>query len=174
MASLNDSAKEILIQLSDLIRQLDEPVFTKKSVALNNASVGQHVRHVIEFFTCLQAGYLNNRVNYDLRAHDRSIESDARLSLKVIQDILIFIQSNPSDKSLQLETAYHEQENHWISVSTSFERELAYTIDHAIHHMAMIRMGISSVAPEVKLDEYFGVAYSTRRHQLISADEIQE
>lgn len=171
MTSLNDSAKEILIQLSEVIRQFSESDFTKRTNALNNASVGQHVRHIIEFFTCLQAGYVNNRVNYDLRAHDQSIESDPILSLKLIRDILKFIESSPEDKPIQLETAYHEQENHWITVSTTFKRELAYVIDHAIHHMAMIRMGISSVASEVNLDECFGVAYSTRRHQLVSAEE---
>lgn len=165
MIQLKDSAEDILSQLEDLVSQFDNRQFTACSPAMNGASVGQHVRHVIEFFTSLEQGYRSGIVNYDHRAHDSLIESDPSVACAVLQKIGLFLSENPQDRILTLQTAYHEQEGEWTPVSTTFHRELAYTIDHAIHHMAMIKAGIADVASQVRLTENFGVAYSTRRHR---------
>ncbi|MFZ9503443.1 MAG: hypothetical protein ACO263_02630 [Cyclobacteriaceae bacterium] len=165
MVQLKDSVEGILSQLEDLVIQFDDRQFKACSPAMNGASVGQHVRHVIEFFTSLEKGYRCGTVNYDQRAHDSLIESDPTVACAELQKIRRFFYENPQDRLLTLQTAYHEQESEWIPVSTTFHRELAYTIDHAIHHMAMIKAGIADVASQVLLTENFGVAYSTRRHR---------
>ena len=165
MVQLRDSADIILHQMETLVKQFDEQSFITCSPAMNGASVGQHVRHVIEFFTSLEKGYRCGTVNYDLRAHDHQIESDPTLALEVLSSIRLFLAENPQDCSLILQTAYYEQSDQWLPVSTSFKRELAYTIDHAIHHMAMIKAGLKAVAPQVQPVENFGVAYSTLRHR---------
>jgi hypothetical protein len=50
-------------------------------------------------------------------------------------------------------------------VPTNFLRELVYNIEHAVHHMALIRIGVREVAPHITLPPDFGVAASTIRHQ---------
>ncbi|MBS1567180.1 MAG: hypothetical protein JST39_22545, partial [Bacteroidetes bacterium] len=47
-----------------------------------------------------------------------------------------------------------------LSFSSSYYRELYHNIDHAIHHMALIRAGISAF-PHISLPAGFGVAWST-------------
>jgi hypothetical protein len=44
------------------------------------------------------------------------------------------------------------------------ERELAYNIEHTIHHMAIIKQSIIEHFTYIDLPEYFGVASSTVRY----------
>ena len=46
-------------------------------------------------------------------------------------------------------------------VESTLERELVYNIEHAVHHMAMIKIGLRQIAPEILIDKNFGVAQST-------------
>lgn len=50
MKSIQYTAYDILVQLSDAIACLSEEVYSKPSKILTNASIGQHTRHIIEFF----------------------------------------------------------------------------------------------------------------------------
>jgi len=49
-------------------------------------------------------------------------------------------------------------------VKSNLMRELAYNLEHAIHHMALIRIVLNQQFPDVKVDANFGVAYSTIRY----------
>ena len=51
-----------------------------------------------------------------------------------------------------------------LKVPTNEERELVYNIEHAIHHMAIIRIGIENDFPHAHLPDKFGFAYSTIKH----------
>jgi len=50
-------------------------------------------------------------------------------------------------------------------MNSSYFRELQYNIEHAIHHMAIIKIAIGACFTEVELPANFGVAYSTVRYQ---------
>ena len=53
------------------------------------------------------------------------------------------------------------------AITTTIERELLYNIEHTIHHLAIIKIGLKIVAPEISVSDHFGVAASTlefRRH----------
>jgi hypothetical protein len=50
--------------------------------------------------------------------------------------------------------------------TSSIGRELLYAYDHAVHHLAIIKLGIKAEIPDVEIDSNIGVAASTLRHQL--------
>ena len=71
---------------------------------------------------------------------------------------------------LVLEVSYAETEEASVRINSSVERELAYNIEHAIHHMAIIKIAVNTVFPRVQLPQNFGVAYSTVRYQKSARD----
>lgn len=162
---LKEACRNILQQLGDVVRQINDHDYTQPAVSLSRATVGQHLRHTLEFFTCLESGYQPGIVNYDKRAHDQLIEQDREVALGVLARVESFIDEKEKDKVLQLEVGYDLNQENFVTVSTNYLRELVYNIEHAVHHMALIKIGLREVAPYVELPSNFGVAASSVRYQ---------
>lgn len=146
----------VLNELADVIEQMSDSEYTSRSVNLSGATIGQHTRHVIELFQCLHIGYTDGAVNYEKRNRDISIETDKDVALKCIDNILANI--NKEDKQIILEAGFDTGID--IRVNSSYNRELIYNLEHAIHHMALIRVGINELT-SITLSETFGIAPST-------------
>lgn len=162
---LLQASNSILNQLSDAVKQIKESDFTKPSEVLSQSTVGQHLRHTLEFFLCLESGYQQGLVNYDKRSHDKLIENDKFIALAAIQKIKSFVNTAAGDKKLRLEVGYDRNSEECVAIDTNYLRELTYNIEHAVHHMAIMKIGIREVAPYISLPADFGVAVSTLRHQ---------
>jgi hypothetical protein len=172
--SLTRTCSNILNQLKDVVEQLDEYQFTRPSEALSNSSIGQHLRHTLEFFICLEEGYQSGLINYDKRAHDKTIERDRELALLTLERIEGFVHIMNPERPLALEVNYDIAEEHNETLSTTSKRELVYNIEHAVHHMALMKIGIREVAPGIVLPGDFGIAASTLRHQQTSVVSNQK
>ncbi|MDX1627769.1 MAG: DinB family protein [Fulvivirga sp.] len=163
--NLANASKDILDQLKKAIEQINEKDFSAKVEVLNDSTIGQHTRHTLEFFLCLQKGLEKGVINYDNRDHDKIIETDKVLCLSTIEQIKRFLDRCEGNMPLQLESNYDLENDTINTVESNLHRELAYNIEHAIHHMAIIKIGLNSVAPYVKLPNHFGVAISTIKYQ---------
>lgn len=162
--TLARAAASILGQLADLINQIDPSDFSRPSQSLSGSTIGQHIRHTLEFFTCFQEGCITGVVNYDKRGHDPLIQADCKVAAIVIARVITFVNNLKDDAPIVLEVRYDPAEEACHRVSTNIFRELVYNIEHAVHHMAMIKIAIREVAPYVVLPGNFGIAASTLRH----------
>jgi uncharacterized damage-inducible protein DinB len=161
---LAQAANNILKQLSGVVEQITEEDFHKPSNSLN-ATVGQHLRHTLEFFICLEQGYGEGIVNYDKRIHNKAMENDKFIALHTIQQIQEFVNVNQGDKALKLEVGYLPDSDACETINTNYQRELVYNIEHAVHHMAIMKIGIREVADYIMLPADFGIAVSTMRYK---------
>lgn len=161
---LSQAANNILKQLSGVVEQITEDDFRKPSHALN-ATIGQHLRHTLEFFICLEQGYGEGVVNYDKRIHNRAMENDRFIALHTIDQMREFINANHGDKVLKLEVGYLPDSEVCETITTNYLRELVYNIEHAVHHMAIMKIGIKEVANYITLPADFGIAVSTLRYK---------
>ena len=161
--NINLACAHILSQLTDLVAQIHESDFTKPSDQLSQSTIGQHLRHTLEFFICFESGYQHGVINYDKRAHDKQIERDKYIALATIGRIEAFVKSF-KEKELKLEVGYDLSQDEFVTINTTAMRELVYNIEHAVHHMAIMKIGIREIAPYVNLPKDFGVAASTIRY----------
>ena len=127
-----------------------------------NNTIGQHVRHIIELFKCLERGYTSGTIDYEKRKRDIEIETNKETACNLLQQI--FRSLNRPNKELLLVASYDDDANRPIIISTNYQREVAYNLEHTIHHMALIRIGIAEVS-DLVLSEDFGVASSTIKHR---------
>ena len=162
--TLTQACANILTQLRDLVLQIEEQDFGKPTDTLSGSTIGQHLRHTLEFFGCLQSGYSQGVVNYDKRAHDQLIEGDKFLALAAIDEVTRFIEGMV-DRRLTLQVGYDLQGEDFHTLNTTALRELVYNIEHAVHHMAIIKIGVNEVAPYIQLPPEFGIAASTIRYR---------
>ena len=154
--------KNVFSQLSASLEQLSVEEYSRPCKILFNASIGQHVRHIIELYICLFSGYNTGEVNYDERKRDMRIETDKDLANELI--FMIATHLGKPDKELVLHTPCHETTAGTFAVKTNYYRELIYNHEHTVHHMALIRIGINE-ASTITLPESFGVAVSTIKYR---------
>ena len=164
--NLFEASYNVLNQLYQVISQVDREDYSKSLINLNGSTIGQHVRHTVEFFVCLTEGLESGVVNYDLRKRDIKIENDPEFAMKKIEETIQTLKECPSHAIVTLEGSYSEtSENLTFSINSSLERELAYNIEHAVHHMAIIKIGLVETSPALEVPANFGIAVSTVRYQ---------
>ncbi len=158
-----------LSQIKDLLKAIDELSYQKPLAVFSNSSIGQHTRHIIEFLQCLIQQQETGVISYDKRVRDQLIETDRQAAITSIEEIFAKLPRANLKKKLLLVSNYGDSEDLIHTTSTTFERELIYNIEHAIHHMAIIKIGLKELTPKISLPKGFGVASSTIRHRRMEA-----
>lgn len=155
---------QIIRQLENVLSSLDVTQYTQPLVVFNGSSLGQHVRHTVEFFQCLIEGLESGIVDYDARKRDMQIENDLSYTLDCLRNISTrILEISDAQKSLLVATYYDEVIPEMVV--SNVQRELVYLIEHSIHHFALVRIGIQENFPEIFLPYDFGVAYSTIKYR---------
>ena len=155
---LKTAVGHALSQLTDIIDRLTDAEYTRSIKVLSDASIGQHVRHIIEMFRSLDAGYASGCINYEQRERNLIYETDRMIATQAIRQIMEGLEKE--DRELLLEGCYHPGNTELLRFRTNYHREVVHNLEHAIHHMAMIRMGMQELN-KVDIPEDFGVAAAT-------------
>ena len=159
---LKNPIQNVFVQLTESLQQLTTTQYTQPSKTLFNASIGQHVRHVVELFLCLENGYATGVVNYEKRKRDYKIETDKDFAIQLMKEIYHRLEKPNID--LVMEAEDYEDVSGVVVIPSNYYREIAYNLEHTIHHMALIRVGINEVS-SIELPEDFGVASSTVKYR---------
>lgn len=159
---LQQSIKKAFLQLETVLEGLGPEQYNLPSRCLFNATIGQHVRHIIELFIELDKGYESGVVNYEKRKRDYRIETDKDVAVALLSNI--YNEMLKPNKPLLLEAGYKEDSDELITMETNYYRELAYNMEHTVHHMALIRIGINELSV-LAVDESFGIASSTVKYR---------
>ncbi|HLF34991.1 MAG TPA: hypothetical protein VI583_12185 [Cyclobacteriaceae bacterium] len=158
------ASNTVIGQLKNVLDQIKQEDYIK-IIPSHNATVGQHARHIIEFYSCLFGGIETQTVNYDNRMRDHDIETDIRTAKSRIGEIITRIRNFHEDPLLDLEVSYNSAGAPKTVIKTSYSRELVYNIEHTIHHLAIIKSALQQYFPYISLPENFGVANSTIRYR---------
>jgi hypothetical protein len=151
MASINTSLDELI----ELLNQLSDQEYSKPCFELSGSSIGEHIRHIVEMFQCLNRNYDSGIVNYDKRERNALIETNTNFAIQMITDIKnSFLKEN---KNLELQQMI---DGNAVSIHSNYYRELLYNLEHCIHHQALIKVAILK-CENVAVDDNFGVARST-------------
>ena len=149
------SIQNTLNELSDLLSQLSTEDYIAPCFGLSNATIGEHTRHIIEMFQCVENQYENGVINYDDRKRDYQIQTDTIFAKETINVILN--QLDKPNKNLQLQQIVDGEA---LLIDTNYNRELLYNLEHCIHHQALIKVAVLQ-NETIVIDENFGVARST-------------
>jgi|SRR5215467_4275260 len=159
---LLEAVKKIFVQLTDSIERLSPAQYIQPCESLTNHTIGQHVRHIIELFQCLEIGYILGNVDYEKRKRDVELETNKDSACRLLARILANL--DKPNKNLNLSTYYSENSTDAVLLTTNYHREIAYNLEHTIHHMALMRIGIAEIS-NILLSEDFGVAPSTLKYR---------
>lgn len=160
--------KKVLTDLKNLIEKLDSASFSKKNKMLFGASIGEHFRHIIEFYSCCLSQSKENKVNYDLRERNKQLELDIPKGIDTINHILKTLeQLKEKDDQMLVFNNYIKEKDYdsKCGLQSSFFRELNYCMDHCIHHQSLIKIALLEQELIYLVDDNFGVAFSTQNYR---------
>ncbi|HEY1018627.1 MAG TPA: hypothetical protein VGE25_06510 [Sediminibacterium sp.] len=159
---IQEAIGHVFVQLQDVLANISSSQYRQASQRLSGATIGQHVRHVIELFLCLETGYAHGVINYEKRNRDIQIETDKTMAADLLQNL--YTRIGKADTSLLLAFSGDSSAEATITISTNYYRELLYNLEHTVHHMALIRVAVAEVS-DLLLPDGFGVASSTLKYR---------
>ncbi len=161
--TFDQSIAKVIQDGSFYLEALDDHSYAAALPSLFGSSIGQHTRHWLEFFQCfIQQSASDLCICYDRRVRDRRLETEVRTTRQVLRTIQDQLPVLPDDTPLTLEARVGNQ---LMEMPSSVGREKWYLIEHAIHHLAIIKIGLREIRPDLDLPADFGLAYSTIQHQ---------
>ncbi|MCU0451102.1 MAG: DinB family protein [Bernardetiaceae bacterium] len=164
--NIQTANQDILRQLLSFIERVSTAQFTAHLELLSGNTIGKHVRHVAEFYQHLFIAYAQPVpvVDYDARRRDPGLETDPAQVARLLLHWLVWLAEARPNRDLQLRFSLSAQGERQV-LATNFYRELAYNLEHAIHHLAIIKIAVTNHFPNVTLDPHFGVAHATVQFQ---------
>ncbi len=163
----SSSSTYIFTQINHILNRLEEADYVQPLDVFNGSTLGQHFRHILDFYSCVVKGASHGEVNYGCRDRSVSIETNIKLAQDQFAQLQGQIDGLSDDQVLGVVTDFHKEagDGHEV-VQSSVGRELMFAYDHAIHHMAMIRIGIRDQFSYVDIDGAVGMASSTINHSV--------
>jgi hypothetical protein len=170
MSTLANAAEDVLRQGLVFLSELDDETYALVAPEPYNASLGQHYRHVLDHFLCLELGAAKSVIDYDTRVRNPRLENDVEYARSETERLIGLFKNCGAELLeepcvVQYSVGYTQKEP--ARVLSVLGRELAFCVGHAVHHYAIVRLlcdalGIG-VVPE------FGVAPSTLKHRIAQA-----
>lgn len=145
----------ILGQLDFILNEITENNYVLQVESLSGATIGQHTRHILDMYLQLEVGYANGMVNYDKRERPLELEQRIDKAQLAIAEITSWLEKG--ERALELNI---ENPSGAFQVHTTYFRELQYCMEHAIHHLALIKVALKEI-PGMAIPENLGVAFST-------------
>jgi hypothetical protein len=162
----------IIQQMVELLGKLDAEPYGKPLQLFNGSTIGQHFRHILDFYGCLMRGVEEGRIDYAKRERDIRVEMEppyaAGLFEKYTGQVARLVENEAIEVVADFSSDFNEERP---VVASTVARELMYAYDHAVHHLAMIKMGLKVACPAVEVSQGLGVAPSTLKHWKESGTE---
>lgn len=157
--------QHIIRQMTDLLDTIDNQLYAQPLEVFKGASIGQHFRHILDFYLCLIKGIQQGRVDYASRDRNPMAEMDVRFIQQAFYNVSQMMDRFSEEVPVKVCGDFSIQATQRPELISSIGRELMFAYDHAVHHLAMIKIGIATVAPTLQMDHALGVAPSTIKHR---------
>lgn len=156
----------ILESIKDLLDSISTKIYIEPDHILSGATLGQHFRHIIEFYQCIIDNSEDCLICYDNRKRDLRLEESIDAMIIRINNITYSIKNLDPDIPVQTLSKFTSDPlEKKVKINSSIGRELAYGFDHSIHHLAIVKIAMNINHPEIKLPAELGIAPSTIQYQ---------
>jgi hypothetical protein len=165
---------ELLRRTLALVEGLTEVQYTHVEVRLGSASIGAHVRHLLEHYRLFLDGLPAGEIDYDARRRDTEVErsgpaavAEARSLIAALAALAALPVPPAQGADWTRQPLRVRQQGDEIGRSGGCEsqvlRELLFLQCHAVHHQALI--AVLARAQGLAVPDTFGLAPSTATWQ---------
>ncbi|MGB1077073.1 MAG: hypothetical protein ACPG05_02105 [Bdellovibrionales bacterium] len=124
------------------------------------SSIGDHIRHTIEFLIELNNSHDTGIVDYDARKRDNTIATNQDHAKNILQEEALKLQETLKTKDLGQETITTQDS---MTLKSTFGKEVANLPSHTTHHLAVIKPLLEQ--QNIQCNKDMGVAPATLKHK---------
>ena len=162
--AMAEALKVGLLQVNTIIDTLDELPEAKAQECFVALGVGKHFRHIYDHFLAVKNGLSVGFIDYNLRNRGERLETDRAESVQRLNIVLQWCEQLPQsfevfDQVIGVESEVDCMRESSLAFHSTLARELLYLINHTIHHVAYVKLLMSTVG--VELPASIGLAPST-------------
>lgn len=155
-----DTALLALVQqINHVISQLTPAQYHRPLPEFDGSSLGQHFRHILEFFQCLEDGCQSGTVDYAARNRNPVYETNPEIASAAFEAFDYALPKFDLAQPIQVRAEFGADAR--PCYESTIGRELLFVYDHAIHHLAIIKIGLICHYPDISVDKDLGVSPST-------------
>ena len=163
-----DDSIGYLRQGAELVRKLDDDLFTRSVGGRFRGGVGSQFRHCIDFYECLLHGLDNgDLVDYAARSRERELETRRTAAAERLEQLAKRLAALDADSLSRPLKVRSEQPVPGIPEwsGSTLHRELQFLVSHTVHHYALIVALLGRLGYELEPEQAdFGIAPSTLDH----------
>ena len=148
--------------LRRLITALTDTQYRLPIRHLGQASIGGHTRHIIELLDCAIQGCHSGSVDYVNRKRNMDLQNHKEIAAHMIDQLELQLELPDRRLWLVVDEPLAIGEP---AVETTYYREIVYNTEHAIHHLAMIKVALLEMQLDL-VDAQFGMGYSTLKYKV--------
>ncbi|MCB0552994.1 MAG: hypothetical protein KDD02_05535 [Phaeodactylibacter sp.] len=153
-------------QISNLLAIISADAYARPLPVFNGSTIGQHFRHIFDFYDCLFRALGGKEVDYAARKRNALIEEDPDYARSLFIQLEEMVLGLDEEGAIRVRADFSAHpEAYRPLVASTIGRELMFAYDHALHHLALIKIGLREALPGLYLDEHLGVAPSTLKHR---------
>lgn len=156
---VNQAILAVVRQINQVLEQLEPHEYRQQLTEFEGSTLGQHFRHILEFFQCLEQGIHSGSIDYAGRERNLLYEDNPRLTAAAFSSFADALAVFHASDTVDIRAEFGGQER--PSYSSTVGRELMFVYDHAIHHLAIIKIGLRCQFPHIRSDKDLGVSPST-------------
>ena len=138
MRKIIDAVILNLEQTKALLNSLDDRIYSNKSILPYRASIGEHIRHIMDIFDCTLSGIAQNRVDLTARKRDPGAELKTAAGIEYINNIEQRVKALSGIDKNRLLTVTDDPGTGMLKTDYSAGGILCQAQSHAIHHNAFI------------------------------------
>ncbi len=125
------------------------------------SSIGKHIRHIIDHYSCFLETIAGSYVNYDNRSRLITLETNVDMACKELNSIVCNLSDFSNEGKGPIYVYISDTPNvRPAPVESSLQRELLFLQSHTIHHMAVIQLIFNLLG--ISVEREFAYAPSTK------------
>lgn len=127
-----------LNKASQLLEAISDYEYTNESIGPYFSSIGSHIRHSLDFFSCLIDGLDSNHIDLTKRTRDEVLSTNRMAAQNYIHDLQQTLLTYGDITTNYLIHVSDDLGQGIIKVDYTLESILAHANSHALHHYAII------------------------------------
>ncbi|WP_054113244.1 hypothetical protein [Marinagarivorans algicola] len=153
-----------LLQVDTILKALQRLPQGQAQTHFVELGVGKHLRHIYDHFLAVKKGIDSGCIDYNLRNRGGLLEADITASAQQLTVLLTWCHQLPRyaavfDQTLRVESEVDCLQQALLPFDSTLARELLYLINHTIHHVAYVKLLLST--RQIVLPASVGLAPST-------------